>query len=79
MYIIKIEVIKIKKTGLKLFNKINQVLNENNVTKSQLSSHLGISKTALSNQLKNLRLGKGINIKTLEAIKALTGFNFFSF
>lgn len=65
--------------NIRIFNKINQILDEKKITKSKLSSHLGISKTALSNQLKKLKNGNGINIKTLEAIEELTGFNFFSF
>ena len=68
-----------KNKSLDIFNKINEVLNDNKITKTKLASHLNISKTALSNQLKNLKNGKGINIKTLEAIEKLTGFNFFSF
>lgn len=68
-----------KNKSLDVFNKVNQVLNDNKITKTKLASHLNISKTALSNQLKNLKNGKGINIKTLEAIEELTGFNFFSF
>lgn len=68
-----------KKRNLDVFNKINQVLNDNKITKSRLASHLNVSRTALSNQLKNLKNGKGINIRTLEAIEELTGFNFFSF
>ena len=68
-----------KNTSLDIFNKINQVLNDKEIPKKHLAMHLGISNTALSNQLKKLRNGKGINIKTLEVIEELTGFNFFSF
>ena len=68
-----------KNKSLDIFNKINEVLNDSKITKTKLASHLNIRKTALSNQLKNLKNGKGINIKTLEAIEKLTGFNFFSF
>lgn len=68
-----------KERSLDVFNKINQVLNDKEIPKKQLALHLGISNTALSNQLKKLRTGKGINIRTLEAIEELTGFNFFSF
>lgn len=68
-----------KNKSLDIFNKINQVLNDKNITKTKLAKHIGISRTALSNQFKNLKNDKGINIKTLEAIEELTGFNFFSF
>ena len=67
-----------KNRSLDIFNKINQVLNDKEIPKKQVAMQLGISSTALSNQLKRLRNGKGINTKTLEAIEELTGFNFFS-
>ena len=68
-----------RNTSLYIFNKINQVLNEKEIPKKKVALHLGISNTALSNQFKRLRSGKGINTKTLEAIEERTGFNFFSF
>ena len=64
---------------LKVYNKIQNSLSCSNIKKKQLAEKLNISQTALSNQLRALREGQGINIKTLKAIEELTGINFFCF
>lgn len=62
---------------LNIYNKIQNSLSCSNVKKKELAEKLNISQTALSNQLKALRKGQGINIKTLKAVEELTGVNFF--
>ena len=64
---------------LEVYNKIQESLFCSNIKKKQLADKLGISQTALSNQLKALRQGQGINIRTLKAVEELTGVNFFCF
>lgn len=61
-----------------LFNKINQTLSTSQIKKGRVAKELNISKTAFSNQLKNLKIGKGINILTLKKIEDLTGQKFFN-
>lgn len=61
-----------------LFNKINQTLSTSQIKKGHVAKELNISKTAFSNQLKNLKTGKGINILTLKKIEDLTGQKFFN-
>lgn len=62
---------------INVYNKIQNSLSASNVKKKELAERLNISQTALSNQLKALRQGQGINIKTLKAVEELTGVNFF--
>lgn len=62
-----------------VYNRIQNSLSGSNIKKKMLAEKLGISRTALSNQLRALRQGKGINIKTLKAVEELTGVNFFCF
>ena len=62
-----------------IYNKINEVLDVNKVTKMVLAKRLGITVQGLSYQLNSLKRGRGINTETLEAIEELTGYNFFSF
>lgn len=64
---------------LNVYNKIQNSLSCSNVKKKELAEKLNITPTALSNQLKALRQGQGINIKTLKAVEELTGTNFFAF
>lgn len=64
---------------LKIYNKVQNSLLSSGIKKKQLAKKLNISPTALSNQLRALREGQGINIKTLKAIEELTGINFFYF
>lgn len=64
---------------VKVYNKIQNSLISSRIKKKQVADKLGISSTAFSNQLKNLREGNGINIKTLKIIEELTGVNFFYF
>ena len=64
---------------INVYNKIQNSLSASNVKKKELAERLNISQTALSNQLKALRQGQGINIKTLKAVEELTGVNFFAF
>lgn len=61
-----------------LFNKINQTLSTSQIKKGRVAKELNISKTAFSNQLKNLKIGKGINVLTLKKIEDLTGQKFFN-
>ena len=62
---------------LKIYNKLQNSLTIANIKKKELAKELGISTTALSKQLKTLRDGSGINIKTLRAVEKLTKINFF--
>lgn len=62
---------------LKIYNKLQNSLTITNTKKKELAKELGISTTALSKQLKTLRTGNGINIKTLRAVEKLTNINFF--
>lgn len=64
---------------IKIYNKIQNSLISSKIKKKQVADKLGISSTAFSNQLKNLREGNGINIKTLKIVEELTGVNFFYF
>lgn len=64
---------------IKIYNKIQNSLIFSKIKKKQVADKLGISSTAFSNQLKNLREGNGINIKTLKIVEELTGVNFFYF
>jgi len=60
-----------------LFNKINKTLLLSQISKGTVAKELNISQTAFSNQLKNLKNGKGINITTIKKIEELTGEIFF--
>lgn len=62
-----------------IYNKINEVLNVNKVSKKALAEKLGITTQGLSYQLNTLRSGGGVNTRTLEAVEELTGYNFFKF
>jgi|UniRef100_UPI003FF0E1D2 DNA-binding Xre family transcriptional regulator len=62
---------------ISLLNKIENALYSKKIKKQELAECLGISKTALSNQLTNLKNGKGINTDTLVAVQKLTGINIF--
>lgn len=64
---------------LNVYNKIQNSLLSSKIKKKEVARELGISSTAFSNQLKNLREGNGINIKTLKVIEELTNTNFFCF
>ena len=65
-----------------LYEKLNQrecgILRKKGL-KTKVAKELGITIQAFSYQLKQLELGKGINIKTLIAIEKITGVNFFIF
>jgi Zn-dependent peptidase ImmA (M78 family) len=65
-----------------LYEKLNQreygILRKKGL-KTKVAKELGITRQAFSYQLKQLELGKGINIKTLIAIEKITGINFFIF
>ncbi len=62
-----------------IYNKINEALYDNKVSKKALAEKLGITTQGLSRQLRILRSGEGVNTRTLEAVEELTGYNFFKF
>ncbi|MGL4568493.1 MAG: helix-turn-helix domain-containing protein, partial [Fusobacteriaceae bacterium] len=58
-----------------IYNKINEVLDINKVSKKALAEKLGITIQGLSYQLNSLKRGGGVSTKTLEAVEELTGYN----
>jgi predicted transcriptional regulator len=66
------------KDNRELYNKISDVLYDKKVKKIDIAKELGISKQALSSQLKKLRDGGGINTTTIFIIEKITGEIFFA-
>lgn len=62
-----------KKIAIKFYEKINEKILEKNTTYYKIAENLGMSQQNFSDQMKNLKKGKFIKIKTILRLQEYLG------
>lgn len=68
-----------KKRYLEIYNKINELLHKNSISKGEFAERLNLTNAGLSCQLNNLKNGKPISLETLIVLEELVGEKIFNF